>query len=103
MVEVLKSFLNWLQSSSAIGEVLQSRVDEVIELKRRQERVNNMLIDELIGFPVPQEHRKELNDKLNTYLKCDRTTLISLLLQHDWNMMELMSVAKNGKKNPQYI
>ena len=45
-------------------------------------------LEKLIGFPVPQEHRKELNDKLNTYENCDRTTLISLLLQYDWELLQ---------------
>ena len=45
-------------------------------------------LDELIGFPVPQEHRKELNERLNTYENCDRTTLISLLLQYDWELLQ---------------
>ena len=46
-------------------------------------------LEKLIGFPVPQEHRKELNEKLNTYENCDRTTLISLVLQYDWELLQL--------------
>ena len=46
-------------------------------------------LEKMIGFPVPQEHRKELNERLNTYENCDRTTLISLLLQHDWELLHL--------------
>lgn len=46
-------------------------------------------LEKMIGFPVPQEHRKELNERLNTYENCDRTTLISLLLQHDWELLQL--------------
>ncbi len=46
-------------------------------------------LEKLIGFPVPQEHRKELNERLNTYENCDRTTLISLLLQYDWEHLQL--------------
>lgn len=46
-------------------------------------------LEKLIGFPVPQEHRKELNERLNTYENCDRTTLISLLLQYDWELLQL--------------
>lgn len=38
-------------------------------------------LEKLIGFPVPQEHRKELNERLNTYENCDRTTLISLKIK----------------------
>ena len=49
-------------------------------------------LDKLIGFPVPQEHRKELNERLNTYENCDRTTLISLLLQHDWKILQTQNV-----------
>ena len=49
-------------------------------------------LEKLIGFPVPQEHRKELNDRLNTYENCDRTTLISLLLQHDWEILQTQHV-----------
>lgn len=45
-------------------------------------------LEKLIGFPIPQEHRKELNDKLNTYLNCDKTTLISALLQYDWELLQ---------------
>lgn len=45
-------------------------------------------LEKMIGFPVPQEHRKELNERLNTYENCDRTTLISLLLQHDWELLQ---------------
>lgn len=46
-------------------------------------------LEKLIGFPVPQEHRKELNERLNTYENCDRTTLISLLLQYDWELLQM--------------
>ena len=46
-------------------------------------------LEKLIGFPVPQEHRKELNERLNTYENCDRTTLISLLLQYDWELIQI--------------
>ena len=46
-------------------------------------------LEKLIGFPVPKEHRKELNERLNTYENCDRTTLISLLLQYDWERLQL--------------
>lgn len=46
-------------------------------------------LEKLIGFPVPQEHRKELNEWLNTYENCDRTTLISLLLQYDWELLQM--------------
>ena len=46
-------------------------------------------LEKMIGFPVPQEHRKELNERLNTYENCDRTTLISLLLQYDWELLQL--------------
>lgn len=52
-------------------------------------------LDELIGFPVPQEHRKELNEKLNAYENCGRTTLISLLLQHDWELLQLTKVTQD--------
>ena len=48
-------------------------------------------LEELIGFPVPQEHRKELNERLNTYENCDRTTLISLLLQYDWELLQMQT------------
>ena len=50
-------------------------------------------LEKLIGFPVPQEHRKELNERLNTYENCDRTTLISLLLQYDWELMQIKNSA----------
>ena len=46
-------------------------------------------LEKLIGFSVPQEHRKELNERLNTYENCDRTTLISLLLLYDLEFHEL--------------
>ena len=45
-------------------------------------------LEKLIGFPVPQEHRKELKERMETYENCDRTTLISLLLQHDWELLQ---------------
>ena len=48
-------------------------------------------LEELIGFPVPHEHRKELNERLNTYENCDRTTLISLLLQYDWELLQMQN------------
>lgn len=48
-------------------------------------------LEKLIGFPVPQEHRKELNERLNTYENCDRTTLISLLLQYDWELLQMQT------------
>lgn len=48
-------------------------------------------LEKMIGFPVPQEHRKELNERLNTYENCDRTTLISLLLQYDWELLQLQT------------
>lgn len=51
-------------------------------------------LEKLIGFPVPQEHRKELNERLNTYENCDRTTLISLLLQYDWELIQLTEKAQ---------
>ena len=57
-------------------------------------------LEKLIGFPVPQEHRKELNERLNTYENCDRTTLISLLLQHDWEILQNQQAAqKEIRKN----
>lgn len=46
-------------------------------------------LEKLIGFPVPQEHRKELNERLKIYENCDRTALISLLLQYDWELIQL--------------
>lgn len=49
-------------------------------------------LEKMIGFPVPQEHRKELNERLNTYENCDRTTLISLLLQYDWEILQTQHV-----------
>lgn len=52
-------------------------------------------LEKLIGFPVPQEHRKELNERLNTYENCDRTTLISLLLQYDWELLQLAKVLQD--------
>lgn len=56
-------------------------------------------LEKMIGFPVPQEHRKELNERLNTYENCDRTTLISLLLQYDWEILQTQHVVppKNTK------
>lgn len=51
-------------------------------------------LEKLIGFPVPQEHKQELNERLNTYDNCDRTTLISLLLQHDWELLQLTKVTQ---------
>ena len=50
-------------------------------------------LEKLIGYPVPQEHRKELNERLNTYENCDRTTLISLLLQYDWELLQIKNSA----------
>lgn len=50
-------------------------------------------LEKLIGFPVPQEHRKELNERMETYENCDRTTLISLLLQYDWELMQIKNSA----------
>ena len=49
-------------------------------------------LEKMIGFPVPREHRKELNERLNTYENCDRTTLISLLLQYDWEILQTQQV-----------
>ena len=46
-------------------------------------------LEKLIGFPVPQEHRKELNERLQMYENSDRTALISLLLQYDWELIQL--------------
>lgn len=51
-------------------------------------------LEKLIGFPVPQEHRKELNERLNTYENCDRTTLISLLLQYDWEFLQMQKATQ---------
>lgn len=51
-------------------------------------------LEKMIGFPVPQEHRKELNERLNTYENCDRTTLISLLLQYDWELLQMQKDAQ---------
>ena len=51
-------------------------------------------LEKMIGFPVPQEHRKELNERLNTYENCDRTTLISLLLQYDWELLQMQNNAQ---------
>lgn len=57
-------------------------------------------LEKLIGFPVPQEHRKELNERLNTYENCDRTTLISLLLQYDWELLQTQThIQDNITKN----
>ena len=57
-------------------------------------------LEKMIGFPVPQEHRKELNERLNTYENCDRTTLISLLLQYDWEILQNQQAAqKEIRKN----
>lgn len=52
-------------------------------------------LEKMIGFPVPQEHRKELNERLNAYKNCDRTTLISLLLQYDWELLQLAKVTQD--------
>lgn len=46
-------------------------------------------LDELVGFPIPPEHRKELNDRLSIYEKSDKTALMSLLLQYDWELIQL--------------
>ena len=51
-------------------------------------------LEKMIGFPVPKEHRKELNERLNTYENCDRTTLISLLLQYDWEVLQTQQVVQ---------
>ena len=60
-------------------------------------------LEKLIGFPVPQEHRKELNERLNTYENCDRTTLISLLLQHDWELLQMQTQTRERiTKNVMY-
>ena len=50
-------------------------------------------LEKLIGFPVPQEHRKQLKERMETYENCDRTTLISLLLQYDWELMQIKNSA----------
>lgn len=52
-------------------------------------------LEKMIGFPVPQEHRKELNERLNIYENCDRTTLISLLLQYDWEVLQTQQVVQD--------
>ena len=57
-------------------------------------------LEKLIGFPVPQEHRKELNESLHMYENCDRTTLISLLMQYDWELLQTQTnIQENITKN----
>ena len=57
-------------------------------------------LEKLIGFPVPQEHRKELKERMETYENCDRTTLISLLLQYDWELLQTQThIQENITKN----
>jgi hypothetical protein len=51
-------------------------------------------LEKLIGFPVPHEHRKELNERLHMYENCDRTALISLLLQYDWELIQLTEMTQ---------
>ena len=55
---------------------------------KRKENIMTRL-EKLIGCPVPQEHRKQLKERMETYENCDRTTLISLLLQYDLEFHEL--------------
>lgn len=58
-------------------------------------------LEKLIGFPVPQEHRKELNERLQMYENSDRTALISLLLQYDWELIQLTEPKQDENPVPQ--
>ena len=58
-------------------------------------------LEKLIGFPVPQEHRKELNERLQMYENSDRTALISLLLQYDWELIQLTEQKQEENPVPQ--
>lgn len=74
-------------------EVQDKIIMEVFREKPLADEVMTRL-EKLIGFPVPQEHRKELNERLQMYENSDRTALISLLLQYDW---ELIQICENNK------
>ena len=48
----------------------------------------SVTISELIGFPVSKEHGDELLKRMSTYNQMTKKELISLLLQHDWELLQ---------------
>ena len=86
----LKSFL------TKFGCGMEERIQEAAKLKERcelnQEKINNLdmiTLDELIGFPIPKEHREELWKRLCSYSAMTKKELMSLLLQYDWELLQL--------------
>lgn len=86
----LKSFL------TKFGCGMEERIQEAAELKERcelnQEKINNLdmiTLDELIGFPIPKEHREELWKRCSTYVSMTRKELVALLLQYDWELLQM--------------
>ena len=48
----------------------------------------SVTISELIGFPVSKEHGDELLKRMSAYNQMTKKELISLLLQHDWELLQ---------------
>lgn len=90
----IKAFLERLMYNP-----LQDRVKEAIELKERYDSIQNQIemlkkitLDELVGFPIPQEHRENLMEKWSVYKGMTHQELIALLLQNDWEVLQMKKV-----------
>lgn len=46
-------------------------------------------ISEMIGFPVSKKHGEELMNRLSIYNKMTKKELMVLLLQYDWELLQL--------------
>ena len=90
----IKAFLERLMYNP-----LQDRVKEAIELKEKYDSIQNQIemykkitLDELVGFPIPQEHRENLMEKWSAYKSMTHQELIALLLQNDWEVLQMKKV-----------
>lgn len=92
----IREMIDWLKRPDPREEVMQRRFKEAAELRKRydylQEEIRKkdmITLDEFIGFPVPKEHREELWKRLCSYSAMTKKELMSLLLQYDWELLQL--------------
>lgn len=94
---MFEKFRAWLKQESAEGYYWRKRFEEAIKAKEefdscqeRLKKARTIQLDGMIGFPIPQEHREELMKRMSTYESMTKEELISLLLQNDYDYLQMI-------------
>ena len=73
-------FLDWLKAESAIGEVMRSRCEKTIKLRKRQiELEERIKADSVLQDRINENVRSVLDGQKVANLICQQMTLVSLV------------------------